>query len=107
MLWALFGAEVDNERVAVRIADSGIGFSEAERERIFERFYKADKARAASTSGAGLGLSIVKKIVELHQGTIEVNSGLGIGSTFTVSFPLTAMDSTEVHTSPLRHRVGP
>jgi two-component system, OmpR family, phosphate regulon sensor histidine kinase PhoR len=90
-------AEVSIEQVVVRIADSGIGLSETDGDRIFERFYKADKARTRGVSGAGLGLSIVKKILELHEGTIEVDSAPGVGSTFTVSLPTSTAASPNLH----------
>ena len=73
--------------VQFRIADTGPGISEADQARIFERFFKADKSRNRSRGGSGLGLAIAKKIVELHQGAISVQSELGAGATFTVLLP--------------------
>lgn len=73
------------ETVEVRITDTGIGIPEAERQRVFERFYKADKSRDRSIKGSGLGLSIVKKIVDLHGGRIQVSGHPGAGTTVTVS----------------------
>ena len=69
------------------ISDTGVGISEEDQARIFERFYKADKSRTHSNGGSGLGLSIVKKIVEMHAGVITVESRLGAGTTFIVSIP--------------------
>lgn len=76
-----------DDRVEFTIADTGIGISEDAQLHIFERFYKADKSRDRSVKGSGLGLSIVKKIVELHHGSIKVESKPGKGSTFIVSLP--------------------
>ncbi|MBP1991122.1 sensor histidine kinase [Paenibacillus eucommiae] len=73
--------------IVVKISDTGIGIPEAELDSIFQRFYKADKARNRSLSGSGLGLSIAKKIIELHHGSIEVHSELGKGTTFIVRLP--------------------
>jgi signal transduction histidine kinase len=78
------------DHITCCFTDTGIGISEADQERVFERFYKADRARERSRegSGSGLGLAIARKIVELHHGTIAVASQLGIGTTFTVTLPL-------------------
>ncbi|MGV3467167.1 MAG: sensor histidine kinase [Heyndrickxia sp.] len=78
----------EQDYASVRITDSGIGISLEDQMHIFERFYKADKSRTRTTGGSGLGLSIVKKIVELHQGEISVNSELGKGATFVVTLPI-------------------
>jgi len=83
---------LENGEAAVRIRDTGIGIGEEDLPRIFERFYKADKARDRSLGGSGLGLSIAKKIVDMHRGTIEVRSRLGEGSEFTVRLPADARD---------------
>lgn len=70
------------------VADTGAGFPEEDRLRLFERFYKADKSRDRALGGSGLGLSIVKKIVELHGGAVSAQSEPGRGSVFTVTLPL-------------------
>ncbi|MNO14244.1 Alkaline phosphatase synthesis sensor protein PhoR [compost metagenome] len=72
----------------VTMSDNGIGISEADQIHIFERFYKADKSRNRSLGGSGLGLSIVKKIVDIHQGSIVVSSKPGQGAEFTIQIPL-------------------
>jgi two-component system, OmpR family, phosphate regulon sensor histidine kinase PhoR len=78
-----------NGTIEFEIKDTGFGMSQEVQARIFERFYKADQARTrADNSGSGLGLAIVQKIVELHQGTITVESTLGAGSCFRVSLPV-------------------
>ena len=74
-------------RVEVSIADTGIGIAPDDQPHIFERFYKADKSRRRSEGGCGLGLSIARKVLDLHRGIIEVRSDLGAGATFTVKLP--------------------
>ena len=77
------------ERGAVcRIADTGTGIPEEDLMHVFERFYKADKARDRTLGGSGLGLSLVKKIVELHGGMVTAQSEPGHGSTFEVTMPI-------------------
>lgn len=76
-----------DEKAAVRISDTGVGIAPEDQLHIFERFYKADKARDCSLGGNGLGLSLVKKIVELHGGSIQVESEIGKGTDFTVYLP--------------------
>ncbi len=80
--------QVQDGWATVRIADTGIGIAAEDLPRIFERFYKADKSRTRSVSGSGLGLTIVKKILDIHHGEIQVESRLGTGTTFSVRLPL-------------------
>lgn len=69
------------------VADTGVGIPTSDLERIFERFYRVDRARSRDTGGTGLGLSIVRHVVEVHGGTVKATSELGDGSTFTVRLP--------------------
>ncbi|WCF09978.1 HAMP domain-containing histidine kinase [Paenibacillus thiaminolyticus] len=78
--------------VEVRIEDSGIGIDEDHLPHLFERFFKADASRNRMQGGSGLGLSIVQKIVQLHQGTIAVSSEGGSGTVFCVKLPLHILD---------------
>lgn len=75
------------DEVQFVITDTGIGMSELEIPRIFERFYRIDRARSRNSGGTGLGLAIVKHIIELHDGRIDVNSQVGKGTTFTIILP--------------------
>ncbi|MBA3233247.1 MAG: two-component sensor histidine kinase [Propionibacteriales bacterium] len=80
-------AHIDGDMVDLVVTDQGVGIPAAEIDRIFERFYRVDPARARSTGGTGLGLSIVKHVAATHGGEVRVWSVEGEGSTFTLSLP--------------------
>ena len=77
----------NGDEVVLRVTDTGIGIPSRDIDRIFERFYRVDRARSRETGGTGLGLAIVKHVVENHGGTIEVESELGRGTAFRIRFP--------------------
>ena len=77
-----------NGTALFEVRDSGIGIPSRDQARIFERFYRVDRARSRETGGTGLGLSIVRHVAENHGGSVGVQSQLGRGSTFTVRLPL-------------------
>ncbi len=88
------GVKADGRVVEIAVSDQGIGISEADRERIFERFYRADEARSRRTGGTGLGLSIVKHATQRHGGEVLLWSRPGRGSTFTIRLPQIAAPET-------------
>jgi two-component system sensor histidine kinase SenX3 len=75
------------DNVEIAVTDRGIGIARADQERVFERFFRVDKARSRATGGTGLGLAIVKHVVANHNGSIRLWSQPGTGSTFTLSIP--------------------
>jgi two-component system sensor histidine kinase SenX3 len=83
----LSAARVDG-RVVIAVCDHGIGIPSRDLERIFERFYRVDKARSRATGGTGLGLAIVRHVAQAHGGDVSVESVEGVGSTFRLSLPL-------------------
>ncbi len=95
-------AELRDGRVLVSVRDTGTGIAPQDLPHVFERFYRADRSRARTTGGSGLGLTISKQIVEAHGGQIWAQSWLGAGSTFAFSLPLSARNSPR-STSRTRH----
>jgi two-component system phosphate regulon sensor histidine kinase PhoR len=81
-------AQTQNGTLDLAVADTGLGIPSEELPRIFERFYRVDKARARDSGGTGLGLAIVKHAIESQGGSIRVTSRLGSGSTFTIRLPV-------------------
>jgi len=78
---------IEGAEVTVAVTDSGEGIPTRDHERVFERFYRVDSARARESGGTGLGLAIVKHVVESHRGSVDLESQLGVGSTFTIRLP--------------------
>jgi signal transduction histidine kinase len=86
----------EDDVVTLRVSDTGIGIPSKDIPRVFERFYRVDRARSRETGGTGLGLAIVKHVVENHGGTMEVNSELGRGTMFEIRFPAEPSSSATV-----------
>ena len=75
-----------NQDFYISIQDFGIGIAKNKQEKIFEKFYRTDKSRTKDSGGTGLGMSIVKKIIDIHKGKIEITSAENIGTIITISF---------------------
>jgi len=91
--------ETSNGLAVASVSDTGIGIAEGDTAHIFDRFWRADKARSREQGGAGLGLSIAKWIVEMHRGSIDVESKLGKGSTFWIRVPLDRAPTHDIASS--------
>jgi two-component system phosphate regulon sensor histidine kinase PhoR len=78
----------DNGTISISVRDHGVGIASDHLPRLFERFYRVDKARSRAEGGTGLGLAIAKHIVLAHGGSMSVDSRVGKGSTFTICLPL-------------------
>jgi signal transduction histidine kinase len=86
--WVKVILDADHQSFTITISDSGVGIPEDSTELIFNRFYRVDKSRSREIGGTGLGLSITKSAILMHRGSIDVDSVLGEGTTFTVTIPL-------------------
>ena len=87
--------DIQGDTIRVVVADNGIGMEPAVADRIFEKFYRGENARSVEAQGLGLGLSLVQQLVQAHHGRVEVESALGVGSTFRVLLPLTSSNQQE------------
>ncbi len=76
------------QKLIISVADTGIGIPTEELDKIFDRFYRVEKARGSGSGGSGLGLALIKDIVSIFHGVVRVESEVGSGSIFTVQLPL-------------------
>ncbi len=79
-------SETEDEAI-IEIRDEGMGIDRTELPRLFERFYRVDRARSRDSGGTGLGLAIVKHLIEAHKGRVAVESEVGVGTAFTIYLP--------------------
>ena len=86
--WVKVELDADHQYFFVKVMDSGIGIPEESIDNIYERFYRVDKSRSREIGGTGLGLAIAKNAILMHRGSIDVESTVGVGTTFTVKIPL-------------------
>ena len=86
--WVRVSVNADHKYFYIKVSDSGVGIPKDAQTRIYERFYRVDKARSRETGGTGLGLAITQNVVQLHHGGIKLNSTPGEGTTFIVRIPL-------------------
>jgi signal transduction histidine kinase len=93
--WIRVSLNADHKYFYVRVADSGVGIPKDCKEKIFERFYRVDKARSRDTGGTGLGLAITRSVIILHKGAIRVVSEEKKGTTFTIRIPITFIKQAE------------
>lgn len=93
--WVHVSLNADHQFFYVRVEDSGIGIPKDSQGKVFDRFYRVDKARSRETGGTGLGLSIVRNIILMHHGTIKLYSEEGMGTTFTFRIPLNYVEENE------------
>jgi two-component system, OmpR family, sensor kinase len=93
-------AAADGESLIVEVSDDGIGISPEDQMRIFEPFFRSDRSRTRATGGVGLGLVVVRRIVDAHHGSIAVESELGKGTRFTITLPLVQPPSSATHALP-------
>lgn len=85
---AVTTALIDEDNISIKIIDNGIGIPEKDLKRIFERFYRVEKARTSDTGGTGLGLAIAKELVEAHGGNIKIQSKINVGTIVDITLPV-------------------
>lgn len=83
-----YRSRVEDCMVTIEVEDTGIGIPTRYTDRVFERFFRVDRARSRESGGTGLGLSIVRNVAKAHGGSVGVTSKVGVGSTFTISLPI-------------------
>jgi len=84
----ILDAWTENQSINIQVRDKGMGIAEAQKKRIFDKYYRAHSDHQGDKGGAGLGLTVIKHIVEAHQGKIKVESKVNRGSTFTIVLPI-------------------
>ena len=96
--WIRVTLNADHRFFYIKVADSGVGIPEESKDKVFERFYRVDKARSRDTGGTGLGLSITRNIINAHQGIVRLYSESGKGTTFSVRIPLKQEQALDSYT---------
>lgn len=91
--WVKVTLNADHKNFHIKVADSGVGIPDDCKERVFEKFYRVDKARSRDTGGTGLGLAITKNVILMHKGTIKLYSESGEGTTFTIKIPIKRVEN--------------
>ena len=86
--WVRITLNADGKFFYIKVADSGIGIPDDAKDKVFDRFYRVDKARSRDTGGTGLGLAIARNIIFAHGGNIKLYSEFGNGTTFTIKLPI-------------------
>ncbi len=94
--------DAEQQRVGLRVKDTGYGIADEDIPHLFERFYRGQQGGQSSIPGTGLGLAITKEIITRHQGSIEVQSKVGVGTTFTIYLPVRILSSSDIPTEKTR-----
>jgi signal transduction histidine kinase len=89
------GLDITDKRATIRVADTGIGIAPDDQVRLFEKFHRIKRRETADVKGTGLGLALVKSIIERHEGRVWVESALNEGSTFYVELPIPSSEELE------------
>ena len=106
-IWVIFiKSQIKDGFGRISIRDQGIGMHEDDKKRIFDRFYRVDDSRTKSTGGTGLGLAIVKRIVEIHEGKIEIESEYEVGTEITVVLSAIGNRKEEAEEKKLKENTG-